>query len=283
MTSSSAPEHTQHTAPSVSVILVNFNGLADTRVAIRSLLAHSPGSEVIVVDNCSSDGSVEALKKEFAGAKIIARQTNDGFAVGCNRGADEAIGKYLFFLNNDTSMASDVPRSLAEFMEATPTAGICGPRILNPDGSFQLSAGFDQGLFSEWTMRRWQRRLREGDPELAEELERKFFDKNVEWVSGAALMIGAELFRRVGGFDESFFMYFEDADLCRRVRSLGRTVQCVHRVSLTHALGRSAMKENSRIQREYRKSQIHYYRKHASWMEVVFLELYLLLSGRLPH
>jgi GT2 family glycosyltransferase len=269
--------------PVVSVIFVNYNGRRCTREAVLSVLRYSPGSEIIVVDNCSTDGSVEAFKKEFSSLIVLPLDSNRGFGFGCNRGAEAAKGRYLFFLNNDALLSEDTPTILASFLEEHPTVAACGPRLLNPDNSFQLSLGLDPGIVDEWTMRSWQKHLRMNTPGFALQLEERFAGAKVDWVSGAALMIRRDVFRRLEGFDESFFMYFEDADLCRQIRGLGYDVAFVNATSVVHLLGQSAKDRKSVVALEYRKSQLRYYQKHLSPFSVLLLRFYLflrrLLSG----
>ncbi len=262
-----------------SVITVNYNGLRHTREVVLSVLRRSPGTEIIVVDNCSTDGSVAALKDEFPSLTVLPMNENKGFACGCNHGAKAANGKYLFFVNNDAVLSEDTPNILASFLDQHSAVAACGPRLINPDGSFQLSFGLDPGIFNEWIVRGWQRRLRKGSPSFASRIERRFSGKKVDWVSGAALMIRTDVFRRVGGFDEFFFMYFEDADLCKRIRELAGEVRFVNTTSVTHLLGQSAKDAKSRVALVYRKSQLHYYEKHLPSLSVHILRFYLYLRG----
>jgi len=260
--------------PLVSIIIVNYNGIAYTRGAVLSIRRHSPSSEIIVVDNCSTDGSVEALKDELSPLTVLSMKKNKGFGYGCNRGAEAATGKYLFFLNNDALISENTPNILASFLETHPTVAACGPRLMNHDGSFQLSIGLDPSLFSEWTIRRWQRQSNAG--ELLSNINRKFADKPVDWITGAALMVRRDVFERIGGFDESFFMYFEDADLCRRIRNLGLEVLYIPQTSLTHLGGRSYGNTNKKIDYEYRRSQLRIYDKSQPLFARLVIRLYLL-------
>jgi hypothetical protein len=263
--------------PLISIIIVNYNGIAHTRQAVLSVLRHSLNSEIIVVDNCSTDDSVEALRNEFSSLIVLSLNENRGFGYGCNRGAEGAKGKYLFFLNNDTLLSEDTPAILASFLEKNPTVAACGPRLLNPDGTFQLSFGLDPSLANEWIVRRWQHPRKSAREETMSSLERRYANAKVDWVSGAALMMRKGVFQKLNGFDESFFMYFEDVDLCRRIRDTSFSVLYVNMTSVTHLLGQSAKDGTSAINLDYRRSQIHYYRKHRSSVALLLLRLYLAL------
>lgn len=262
--------------PLISIIIVNYNGLEYTRNAVRSILRYSPQSEIIVIDNGSTDGSPESLAREFPEIKLKVMTENRGFGYGNNRGVEQASGKFLFFLNNDTYLVEDTPSRLASVLQEDATVGICGPKLLNRDGTFQLSFGLDPSIVNEWIVRRMHRRIKKRDAAYASELEMRYENKHVDWLTGASLMVRREAFEAVGGFDEAFFMYFEDADLCRRIRERGFAIRYLPSTSLIHLVGQSSERALSRTSGEYRKSQIHYYRKHLSVFSAGMLRLYLL-------
>ena len=268
-------DDTQGGSPFASIIIVNYNGLAYTQEAVLSILKYSQSSEIIIVDNCSTDESAETLAEEFSSLKIISLNENRGFGYGCNRGAEAAKGKYLFFLNNDTLLTEDTPAILTSYLETNPTVAACGPKLLNRDGSFQVSFGLDPSLVNEWIVRRWQRPSKRASGASVHSLERRYAGAKVDWVTAAALMMRTDVFRQLDGFDETFFMYFEDADLCRRVRQLNYSVRYLTMTSVVHFRGQSAKEGSSIINREYRRSQINYYRKHRSPIVMGVLKAYL--------
>lgn len=265
--------------PLVSIIIVNYNGIACTREAVLSILRFSRNSEVVVVDNCSADNSVDALRNEFPAIKVISLTENKGFGYGCNRGADAARGRYFFFLNNDTVLTQDTPSALSAYMDENTRVGGCGPKLLHADGTYQLSFGLDPSFRNEWTVRRWQQRSRNKDAALHASLEQQYGNNKVDWVTGAALMVRKDVFQRVGGFDESFFMYFEDADLCRRIRELGFDIMYLTGSTLIHLSGESAKKRKAIVDLEYRRSQVRYYRKHRSAISALLVWLYVQLRS----
>lgn len=259
----------------VSVIIVNYNGLRFTQDAVASVLRFSPQSEIIVVDNCSSDGDVETLSKTFPQVILISSTENAGFGAGNNRGAKVAKGNFLFFLNNDAFLIEDTPAHLASFLDRNPNVAACGPKLLYPDGAFQLSFAPDPSILNEWIARRRQRRVRRRDQSYGLFLERKYANRNVDLVVGAALMVRKDVFHKVGGFDEAFFMYFEEADLCRRIRELGFEIRYVPTTTVFHYLGGATQVAGDKASHEYRKSQVYYYRKHLSMLSLLFLRVYL--------
>lgn len=264
-------------AMSVSIVVVNFNGYDLTRACVSSVLQHAPGFEVIIVDNHSNDGSVEKLKAEFSSIKIIELPDNFGFGRANNIGTEQARGRYVFFLNNDTVLTEDVPSKLSSELERIADAGAIGPKLVNPDGSFQLSTGLDPSFLNEWRVRRMQKATRMSGHHDLSKLERRFSTRmEVDWLTGAALVVRKEVFQKVGGFDESFFMYFEDADLCRRIRNEGWRVVYDPSVRVTHLRGGSEHTPSMKIAVEYRKGQLRYYKKHCSLISQLFLRAYLL-------
>jgi hypothetical protein len=262
----------------VSVVIVNHNGYDHTRNAILSVMQHSAESEIIVVDNCSTDGSGGVLQKEFPQLAVITEDENRGFGFGCNRGAEAAKGKYLFFLNNDTLLSEDTPAILASFLSKNLTVAACGPKLLNPDGTFQVSFGLDPSLRNEWIVRRWQHPRKSAHDAVMSSLERRYAHAKVDWVTAAALMMRTDVFWKLNGFDESFFMYFEDADLCKRGRALGFDIFYYAQTSLIHFAGQSVKDRRTEVSIEYRRSQLRFYDKYRSLAERISLRLFLFIK-----
>ncbi len=261
----------------VSIIVVNYNGYEHTRNALRSIVSYSPGLEVIVVDNHSEGDDLGLLQREFPSFTYERLSENRGFGSANNAGAKLASGRYLFFLNNDTVLSSDAPALLGSFLEERPNVAAVGPRLLNPDGTLQMSFGFDPSLRNEWKVKELQRLSKENPSEFQYRM-RPYLQSpcEVDWLTGAALMVRRSVFEDIGGFDESFFMYFEDADLCRRIRLKGWKVLHNPSVSIVHVRGASISTVAERIKVEYRRSQLRYYAKHHSRLSTILLRIYLL-------
>ncbi len=263
----------------VSIILVNYNGYEHTRNAVRSITAHTPACEVILVDNNSEGNDVERLQKECPEIVFIRSERNLGFGGANNLGAGRASQKYLFFLNNDTILTSNVPSTLALLLDERQDVAVAGPALLNPDGSLQMSFGYDPTILNEWRMKKLQRLSKENPARFSDNM--KPMMKNgatVDWLTGAALMVRKTVFEELGGFDDSFFMYFEDADLCRRIREKGWKIVFDPSSSLVHVGGASVLSSNQGIVVEYRRSQLRYYGRHCSVFSQSLLRLYLLVS-----
>jgi GT2 family glycosyltransferase len=264
---------------SISIILVNYNG-ADVLIdCLNSLEKFIPqdNCEIIVVDNNSQDNSVDILNDKFPHIKLIKLPKNVGFGSGNNAGAKVAKGEFIFLLNTDTILESNILPHLIELMSENPDVGIIGPKLLFPDKSFQISFSPEISIKGEFTARKLHKNAE--NKNKLHIIEEDFQDiKEVDIVVGAAFFIRADLFNLLGGFDEKFFMYFEESDLCQRVRNKGYKVLYTPHVSLIHIRGYSVNKISNKMAVEYRRSQIYYYHKHRSMWEILLLRIYLLFK-----
>ncbi len=263
----------------VSIILVNYNGIDVIENCLRSLqqFLQAVPYEVIVVDNASQDGSPDLVKQNFPQVHLIRLVENRGFGAGNNIGAKIANGEFLFFLNTDTQLISDVLPTLIVLMKEYPDVGIIGSKLLNPDGSLQLSTAWAVSIAGEF---RTLQQLKDYEKLQRRATIMERFDQphEVDVVVGAAFLIRRTLFETLGGFDENFFMYFEESDLCQRAQYLGWKILYTPAVSLIHIRGHSTDKIAGRMAIEYRRSQLYYYQKHRPLWEQVVLRLYLLLK-----
>ncbi|MDB9522394.1 glycosyltransferase family 2 protein [Dolichospermum circinale CS-1225] len=264
---------------SISIILVNYNG-ADVLIdCLNSLEKFIPqdNCEIIVVDNNSQDNSVDILNDKFPHIKLIKLPKNVGFGSGNNAGAKVAKGEFIFLLNTDTILESNILPHLIELMSENPDVGIIGPKLLFPDKSFQISFSPEISIKGEFTARKLHKNAE--NKNKLHIIEEDFQDiKEVDIVVGAAFFIRADLFNLLGGFDEKFFMYFEESDLCQRVRNKGYKVLYTPHVSLIHIRGYSVKKISNKMAVEYRRSQIYYYHKHRPMWEILLLRIYLLFK-----
>jgi GT2 family glycosyltransferase len=264
-----------------SIIVLQYNHAALTRQCLTSLIAHvDRRHQVILVDNNSTEAEARALGGEFSGIEVVVCADNGGFSRGNNAGAVHATGDVLLFLNNDTLVQSDFVAPLLRRFEVSPRAGIVGPRLLNGDGSFQLSAGRLPSVAREMLDKAIAAAMDGAHRMASRFVERRFArPRLVEWVTGAALAIRRDVFEQVGGFDASFFMFFEDKDLCARARQAGFEVWFEPASELRHLRGGSADPHTARI---YRASQVRYYRLHRPRLEQWLLDAYLHMRGKYP-
>ncbi len=265
----------------LSVILVQYNNAGLTKRAIESFTSTiGAPHEIILVDNGSDELNATGELRGMKNVRLIPSDENLGFGKANNLAVRHAKGDILLFLNNDTMTTMDFVSPILREFGNDPTLGAAGPHLHNPDGSFQLSGG-DLPTF----MVEVRDKVLYGmvDRKIASAVrfaERRSFGKrNVEWITGAAFFVRTELFKRLDGFDERFFMFFEDKDLCHRIRDAGFSIRTVPEVFVVHLRGGSGTRKSERIRAIYRQSQKAYYEKHRTALERFLLRLYWYLAG----
>jgi GT2 family glycosyltransferase len=276
----------------VSILIINFRSYSELAACLNSLRPHVTESvEVIVIDHESRSDAAADILQAFSWIRLIPFDDNPGFAAGVNRAARVATGKYLLLLNPDTIVEDDVPQVLASWMEAHPRVGVCGGVVREADASVQASArsfpnaitgvaGRTSWLTRSWPNNPWSRRNL-----LTERSDRPL---EVDWIAGSCMMISREAFDAVGGMDERFFMYWEDADICFRLRQKGWCSVYVPVASVTHLTNRSGAQTPIKSAAAFHQSAFRYFCKHAGKARVlaplVFLALQVrLLFKLLPH
>ncbi len=255
------------------IIVVNRNGRDYLGDCLGSVKAASQGRDwrTVVVDNASDDGSPDLVAREHPEVRLIRGETNAGFARANNAAWRGAPAPFILFLNPDTRIPGPAVDVLLETLREREEAGACGPLLVREDGTPQVSFGGAVGFFRELARKSalnayYRRRLRR---------VRRLRD--VGWVSGACLLARWEALEQAGGFDEDFFLYFEDIDLCVRMRERGWKVLFVPQAEVVH-LGGGATSAFAPSRYEYRRSQLLYYRKHCSGLSRSLLRGYLRLS-----
>ncbi len=230
----------------ISVVIVNWNSkdfLAKCLRTVFNSVTKLP-FEVIVVDNASYDGSEEMVKLSFPQVRFFQLDKNIGFAGANNFGSKKAKGKILHFLNPDTEIEPDVINTLAELILLNNDTAIAGCKICNRDGSVQLSTIlqfptlFREIIDNEFLMKRFYWLNLWGNSALFE--RKKVIVKEVEVISGACLAINRDDFFKVGGFNESYFMYSEEVELCYRVKKRGKKVKFTNKCKIMHYGGGSS-------------------------------------------
>ena len=217
--------------------------------------------QLIVVDNNSSDGSVEAVRREFPAVKLVAQSENRGFAGGVNPGTRVATQPLVLLLNSDTQTSRASIEEAAKYMAEFPQVGILGPQVLSPQRRPQSSAWRDPSL--TW-MALSAVGLSKLKPLNFERYHEKPFKeaRAVDCVSGCAMMIRRNLLDELGGFDEDYFMYFEETDFCVRVRRCGKGVHHAPVGEFLHEEGGTSKTVRLRTFLDFRRSQILFHRKH---------------------
>jgi GT2 family glycosyltransferase len=202
----------------VSIIILNYNGKRNLETCLTSVMqSQFKELEIILVDNNSTDGSVDFVRTHFPNVKVIENNKNVGFAEGNNIGAKNSLGAYLIFLNNDTKVTAQWVERMVESVQSDPTVGICGCKVLlldKPD-TIDVVGGFACDKFGT------------GLNAIGHlEVDNHQYDskKEVFSIVGASLLIRRDLFRKIGGFDAAYFLLGEDIDLSWRARLLGYKV-----------------------------------------------------------
>jgi GT2 family glycosyltransferase len=260
----------------LSIIILSYNTKALTLGCIRSLEnqyekeLNSKELEIIVVDNNSSDGSADILKNDKT-ISLIQSKENLGFGKGCNLGAKSAQGKYLLFLNSDTEASDKGFLRMTEFLDTNSKVGILGGKLENIDGSLQPSAGKFYNLFNLSIMILGLEKLgflRSSPSSI----------KKVDWVSGACMMINRDFFEKISGFDEKFFMYIEDMEICYRAQKLKYDTYFFPDMKLKHISLGSSNRAFAII--NIYKGILYFYTKHKSYLEYLVAKALLIFKAK---
>jgi len=252
----------------ISIIIVSYNVRWYLSNALASVLCAVDGltHEIIVIDNASTDGSVEMLRDRFTMVRLITNQTNVGFAAANNQGLSLAGGKYIVLLNPDTLVQEDSFSSLMQFMDTHPRAGIATCKILNADGGFSVDSrhSIPSPMTAFWKQIGLSRLFPNSRRFARYNLT--FLDENeihrVDAISGSFMFLRAETVQQVGKLDEDYFMYCEDVDYCYRVGRAGWDIYYLPVTAIIHYKGESTRKENYRYAINFNRSLYLFYDKH---------------------
>ncbi|MDR1348565.1 MAG: glycosyltransferase family 2 protein [Prevotellaceae bacterium] len=255
----------------VSVIIVNYNTKALLKQCLKSIFEKTKdiAFEVIVADNFSTDGSRQMLKNEFPNIILVESPENLGFGQANNLGAKSATGKYLFLLNSDTVLLNNAIKILFDFIDNNPEAGICGGNLYNEDKKPIHSYSRLPGIIQEL-----KRLLLIPDTDYFNNTRKP---QKVGYVTGADLMIRADVFNRQNGFDSDFFMYYEESELTYRVKREGYKVYCVPHAKIIHLEKKSFSDNEIRLGMIF-KSCKTYYKKTHGWIYQTVINSILLIT-----
>jgi hypothetical protein len=263
--------------------VVSYNQRDRLLAALASVRAASPSARLIVVDNASSDGSVTAARAAFPGADIVALPRNIGFGAAANLGVARGAAPYVLLLNNDARLGPDALLHLRRAL-ALPGVVAAGPRILDEAGFPELSVDRTLSPINEARFKLIESLYRYGRGPTAGFMRRRMArSREVRSLSGACILMRRDAFERVGGFDERFFLYAEDVDLCVRWRRAGDRLRYAADAVVEHDRGASAAVAAGASALHYRRSQIGYYRKHHGALASAALRAYLALRFALKR
>jgi len=264
----------------ISILIVSWNTSQFLENCLASILAHPPTSpfEIWVVDNASTDNSPRMVHEKFPQVHLVENHDNVGFARANNQVMQICKGKYVLLLNPDTLVASGALQALVEFLEKHPEAGAAGPRILNPDGSLQISSHPQPTLFRElWRMFH----LDALSPYAA--YPRTKWETNqpqeVDVLMGSCLLVRKEVLDQVGILDEDYFIYSEEVDLCYRIQRAGWHIYWVPQAEVVHFGGQSTQQASTEMFLNLYHSKIIYFRKHYGWLTAQIYKLILRIAA----
>jgi GT2 family glycosyltransferase len=248
----------------LAVAVVSFDTRDVLEPCLESVMAARP-VELVVVDNGSGDGSVELVQSRFPEATLVLNERNRGYGAAANQAFAACAAPGMLLLNSDTVVAQDALSNLGRYLAEQPRVGVVGPRLVNADGTLQPSTfGFPSVadlLLADTGLHLLVRRL----PLLREAFLRTWghdVARAVPWVRGAALAIRRTAFETVGGFDEDYFMYWEEVDFCRRLADAGFETHYAPVTSVLHVGGVSTGRHSSEMRREWLVGFRRYLRRH---------------------
>jgi len=246
--------------PLLSVILVYFDDRMNLTSCLEAVVSTPPDIplEVILVDNASTDGGIEDVATAFPSVRILRNEGNPGFGAANNRAVRESAGEFLLFLNTDTILQPGAVPALLDAVRLDAGTVAAGPLLFPSEAKVQVSFGnrvdFFGQLVQKFVLNPFRKRTLRRNPRTRE----------AGWLSAACLLCRRSAFEAAGGFDERFFLYFEDIDLCVRLRAAGGRLFFVPAARVFHEGGATTGTRPAACRFEYRKSQMTFYRKHAS-------------------
>ena len=258
--------------PELSAILVNFNGGGELAHALQSVQADCGPApwEALVVDNASTDGSAVTIER-MPHVTLIRNHVNVGFGRAVNQAAAAARAPLLLLLNPDCRLVAGALSAMRAVLKSEPVCAIVGPRILDPNGTVQGSARGDPDMLTGFFGRTGALRallpflpVARRNVVVEEAIRSGGLSVSVDWLSGACVLVRRDAFLAAGGFDERFFLYWEDADLCRRLRQRGHDVRYVPSATAVHQVGRSSQTAPRASIRAFHASAYLYYAIHVA-------------------
>jgi GT2 family glycosyltransferase len=271
----------------LSIIIVCYKGekrLAKCLEALNSFTGKNFSTEVIVVDNKSYDEAIFKIEERFPKFRFIYNEINGGFSNGCNLGSKSAAGKFLLFLNPDTVASETEVEKLLNIAKQNPAYSILSCRQINENGKECIASGSFPHFFN---LTGFQRAL--FGRSNTQDSRHKAYYKNKEsevsfpdWISGSVVLMRKELFQKINGFDEDFWMYFEDVDLCMRVRNISGEIAFCRNITIEHNHGGSSrinLKTTSLTKTEVHISRHIYISKHKSGQDKVLIQTFLIINN----
>jgi N-acetylglucosaminyl-diphospho-decaprenol L-rhamnosyltransferase len=268
----------------LAILIVSFNAKEDLQTALRSLTDTPPSvtHQIVVVDNASTDGAPTLIRDTFPQVRLIDAGANIGFARANNLGIRATTSDLVLLLNPDTVVPPGAIDRLVSRLDARPDAAVVGPRIVDGRGLPEWSFGAAPTPWRELRRKAIDRLDKHGLAIARRAIgQATSREASVDWVSGACLLARRADLEAAGLFDERYFLYMEDVDLCAAIRARGRTVVFSPVAEIVHVRGRSGLTTSGAAYRAWQQSHLAYYRKHLpGWAP--WLERYLRMKGLAP-
>ncbi|MBN2615544.1 MAG: glycosyltransferase family 2 protein [Bacteroidales bacterium] len=273
--------------PQVSIIIVNFNSEEYLPGCLDSIAnqVRNIEYEIIIVDNASQPSSIQFVRDNYSEVRLIINDKNLGFGAANNRGAKEARGKYLFFLNPDTLLLDNAALRFYQFLEEEkPEAVACGGSLISSEGHPITSYGNFPSLLQEvgdMGFRRFFQSYYDRYLSIGKKADELQTPIRVPYITGADIFVRKQVFFEVGGFDENFFLYYEETDLFYRLHQKGLVSFLLPDVKIIHLEGPALMKENKLNLEKWpvwEQSKYYYYRKHKGIIVSLLVKKIQLLS-----
>ncbi|HEY5494308.1 MAG TPA: glycosyltransferase family 2 protein [Candidatus Anoxymicrobiaceae bacterium] len=249
----------------VAAVIINRNTREFLRACLQTLQAQdfSGGISIWVVDNGSTDGSPQMVLGEFPEANLVWNDANVGYSKACNQGIGNTREPYVFIMNSDTALSSDTVSHLVSYLERNPECGLAAPLLRNSDGSLQYSCRDFPSITTAFVhafvgLIKGENRRSAGYKKMTWDHEQ---EAQVDWVSGAFMAGRREALDEIGGFDEGYFMYVEDVDLCWRLWQAGWSVGFVPRGEVYHHIGMASRAVPARMVFHHHRSMLRFHCK----------------------
>jgi GT2 family glycosyltransferase len=259
----------------LSAVVISYNTRQMTLDCLRTLKNETANidAEIWLVDNASNDGSVSAVRSEFPDVKVIENDTNRGFGAGNNQGMKAASGEFFLLINSDAFPKPGAIEALVRCMIDHSKAGVVGPRLLYSDGKLQQSCFRFPSPLHAWLENLWMTAFTGDYRHWPHDRLRE-----VDFVIGACLLVRRQVVEQVGGFDEEFFMYSEEADWQKRIWQAGWTILFEPNAVVTHLAGGSGASDRPRINAHFFDSLDYYELKHHGVLGLTMLRLAMLVG-----
>jgi GT2 family glycosyltransferase len=264
----------------LSIIIINYNTTNCLLDCLKSIKNYFIGVnyEIIIVDNNSTDRKIEELSKIFPDIRLFLRKANDGFGAGCNFGANHAKGEILAFINPDTIFESIFANKLIDFLKHNKTIGACSPSFINADKSFGFTFNYFPDLWwelFEFFGKGYGFRIKKLEAMIKLNIENNNYF-TVDWVTGACFFIKTEIFNKIEGFDEEFFLYYEDVDIQKRISDLGYKIILFPQYLVLHNSNSSMKSEKGYDIYLYNiyRSKLIYLKKHTNIFVSFFYQIF---------